>query len=261
MKAVEPKVFLIGESNMVEEGVRAYLEHVGASEWTTDAGTAIELLPEFMGRLCYRSWKPGMNPNVTQVREGNKSYLGHITEVGHGSVIEHSFVNFVFADVSRVFTHELVRHRVGVGISQESMRFVRLNDIPFWFPEWAKKDPELINRCINLLRHIEDHQLWMARHFGLDEKGVKFGEKKHKTSFMRRFAPDGVATTIGWSANPRTLRHVIEMRTNPGAEEEIRLVFSKVAEIVRARYPNLFGDYEIEMADGLPWYKTSNRKI
>ena len=78
---------------------------------------------------------------------------------------------------------------------------------------------------------------------------------------MRRIAPDGLATAIGWSSNFRTLRHVIEMRTNPAAEEEIRLVFAKVAEILVARYPNAFGDYEIEMADGLPWYKTQNRKV
>ncbi len=261
MRLVEPKVFLIGESAVVDEGIKAYLEHVGAPEWTTDAGTAVELLPEFMGRLCYRSWKPGLNVNVGKVREGNDHYLEHIFEVGHGSVVEHPVVNFVFADVSRVFTHELVRHRVGVGISQESMRFVRLTDIPFWFPEWAKSDPKLMERSINLLRHMEEHQLWMAQHFHLDDQGVKFAEKKHKTSFMRRFAPDGVATTIGWSVNPRTLRHIIEMRTDPGAEEEIRLVFGKVAEIVRTRYPNLFPDYEVEVVDGLPWYKTAHKKV
>ena len=47
--------------------------------------------------------------------------------------------------------------------------------------------------------------------------------------FMRRFAPDGVATCIMWTANVRALRHVIEARTAPGAEEEIRLVFAEVA--------------------------------
>ena len=64
---------------------------------------------------------------------------------------------------------------------------------------------------------------------------------------MRRIAPDGLATTIGWSANPRTLRWVLEMRTAPEAEEEIRLVFGKVGEILVARYPNLFGDFTVEM--------------
>ena len=75
----------------------------------------------------------------------------------------------------------------------------------------------------------------MARRFELDEPGVPFAEKKAKTSFMRRFAPEGVATGIMWTANVRALRHVIEARTAPGAEEEIRLVFAEVAGSCSAR--------------------------
>lgn len=261
MRFVEPKVFLIGETVSVESGIRAYLEHVGATDWRTDAETGVELLPEEFGRLCYRSWVPGLNPNVQKVRDGNSQYLGHILEVGHGSVIEHPVINFIFADVSRVFTHELVRHRVGTAISQESLRFVRLSDIPFWFPNWARDDNELIERSIALLSHMESHQKWMAEHFELDKKGVKFSRKKFITSFMRRFAPEGVATSIGWSANPRTIRHILEMRTDPSAEEEIRLVFGEVGKIVTDKYPNLFSDYKVEIVDGLPYYKTKNRKI
>lgn len=261
VRLVEPKMFLIGESAANEEGFREYLKYVGAPDWETDAGTAVELLPEEYGRLCYRSWEPGLNPNVVKVRQGNHQYLEHILEVGHGSVLEHSVMNFVFTDVSRVFTHELVRHRVGTAISQESMRFVRLTDIPFWFPSWAKNDPELMERSMKLLTSLEEHQQWMSKHFGLDEPKTSFELKKHRTSFMRRFAPDGVATTIGWSSNARTLRHLIELRTAPAAEEEIRLVFGQVAAFVKDRYPNLFGDYEIEMVDGLPWYKTKHRKV
>jgi thymidylate synthase ThyX len=142
-------------------------------------------------------------------------------------------------------THELVRHRPGTAVSQESLRFVRLDDIPFWFPGWAREDPELMKRATALLDQMEEFQRWMAGHFGLDEEGVAFHEKKHKTSFMRRLAPDGVATGIVWTANIRTLRHTIEARTDPGAEEEIRLVFGKIAELMRAEAPALFGDYEV----------------
>src|SRR5437764_13336197 len=44
---------------------------------------------------------------------GNKTYLGHILEVGHGSVLEHAYWNFIFSGISRSATHELVRHRAG----------------------------------------------------------------------------------------------------------------------------------------------------
>lgn len=152
-------------------------------------------------------------------------------------------------------THELVRHRPGTAISQESLRFVRLDELPFWFPDWAQQDPELMKRATALLTEMEAFQQWMAGHFRLDDDGVPFHEKKHKTSFMRRFAPDGVATGLVWTANIRALRHTIEMRTDPGAEEEIRLVFGKIAEIMRAEAPALFGDYQVTDGAWVPGWR------
>ena len=57
--------------------------------------------------------------------------------------------------------------------------------------------------------------------------------------------PICVATGLVWTANIRTLRHTIEARTDSGAEEEIRLVFGKIGEIMRAEAPALFGDYTV----------------
>jgi len=101
----------------------------------------------------------------------------------------------------------------------------------------------------------------LAEMFEVDIGAKGFDTKKEMTSAFRRLAPIGLATNIGWSANMRAIRHVIEMRTSPWAEEEIRLVFGQVAEIAIARWGNLFVDYFKEMADGLPWYRTENPKI
>jgi thymidylate synthase (FAD) len=179
---------------------------------------------------------------VTKVRTDHDEYLRNILKQGHGSVLEHVSYSFVFHNVSRVFTHELVRHRAGTAISQESMRYVRLEDIGFWVPEWVD-DPEVLEQVSVFLARAEWLQRFLAIKFGLDDPGTPFSEKKHKTSFMRRFAPDGVATGIMWTANVRELRHVIEARTAPGAEEEIRLVFAEVARIMKDEAPALFGDF------------------
>ena len=152
-------------------------------------------------------------------------------------------------------THELIRHRPGTAVSQESLRFVRLEELPFWFPDWAQQDPELMKRATALLTEMEAFQQWMAGHFRLDDDGVPFHEKKHKTSFMRRFAPDGVATGLVWTANIRALRHTIEMRTDAGAEEEIRLVFGKIGEIMRAEAPALFSDYQVTDGAWVPGWR------
>jgi thymidylate synthase (FAD) len=264
VKPVEPEVFLVAKPELDYDEVGRYLREVGGKRWLErlDRGDLdIELndpqnLAEFAGRLCYRSWEPGLNPNVSRVRTDQTQYLRNILSSLHGSVLEHVSFSLVLHNVSRVLTHELVRHRPGVAISQESLRFVRLQDIPFWFPEWAREDAELMKRATALLEQMEVFQGWMADHFGLDGEAVPFAEKKHKTSFMRRFAPEGVGTGLVWTANVRTLRHTLEARTAPGAEEEIRLLFGKIGEVLRQEAPALFGDYVIDDGAWVPeWRK------
>jgi len=256
---VEPEVYLVARPAVDYDELARYLHQVGGDRWLErlDRGELdAQNLAEFAGRLCYRSFEPGLNPNVVRVRTDQAEYLGNILAQAHGSVLEHVSFSFVLHNVSRVLTHELVRHRVGVAISQESLRFVRLTDIPFWFPEWAREDAELMKRATDLLDRLQEFQQWMAEHFGLDNDGVPFSEKKHRTSFMRRFAPEGVATGLVWTANVRTLRHTIETRTAPGAEEEIRLVFGKIGEIMRKEAPALFGDFEVKDGAWVPrWRK------
>lgn len=247
MKPVQPLVLMLARPQILTDNVATYLEAVGGRSWLDAAGRdeqpSGEKLVEFAGRMCYRSWKPGLNPNVTRVREDSAAYLANVISSQHGSVLEHANYTFVFHNVSRPFTHELVRHRAGVAISQESLRYVRLDNLPVWWPDWAKNDPEVMARTEGLVESMEEFQTWAARHFGLDEPGTPFHDKKQKTSFMRRFAPLGVATGIVWTANLRTLRHCIEMRTAEGAEEEIRLVFNQVAEAMAVECPAIFADY------------------
>ncbi len=260
MKQVEPKVFLVGETRLVEEGLSDYLAHVGAPEWTSDAPSDAEKITEVMGRLCYRSFEPGLNPNVTRVREGNAPYLANIVNVGHGSVLEHGVVNFIFADVSRVVTHELVRHRAGTAMSQESLRFVRLDALSAYVPTHIRENDAGMEIFVRTFEQLEELQRELAEVYDIDNEKT-FAVKKKLTSAFRRIAPIGLATTIGWSCNFRSLRHVIENRTDPHAEEEIRYLFGEVYNVVKERYPNFFADYEVEMVDGLPWVKTPHRKI
>lgn len=244
MKEVSPYVSIIARSMPDDDAIATYLRGIGADDyaWDRRAEEPVDIV-EFGGRMCYRSWEPGLNPNVKKVRRDQTSYIRNILQSGHGSVLEHVTWTFLLEDISRIVTHELVRHRPGVAISQESMRYVRLNDLPMWFPDWATEDTELMEYARYLLTEMEKFQLWAANHFQLDDDDAKFADKKAKTSFMRRFAPGGHATTMVWTANARTLRHVIETRTAPGAEEEIRLVFDDVASIMVSECPLLFGDF------------------
>lgn len=245
MHETTPSVFLISRPSVDLDAIRAYLQDVGGLSWLErrlqdDEQNDAQNLVEFCGRACYRSWEPGLNPNVTRIREDQREYLGNLLRSLHGSVLEHANFTFAFRNVSRVFTHELVRHRAGSAFSQESLRYVRLTDLGFRVPPALEPVREQV---INLVEQLEEFQITAAEALGLDDEGVPFSVKKEVTSALRRLAPIGLSTDIIWTANLRTLRHVIEMRTAPGAEEELRQVFDDVAEIMRNEAPSLFQDF------------------
>jgi thymidylate synthase (FAD) len=284
MHETTPSVFLIARPSIDLDGLRGYLADVGGESWldlrlgeaadgatSADTGTthaedtqgsdasalgavnAGELLVEFGGRACYRSWEPGLNPNVSRIRTDRQAYFANILRSGHGSVLEHANYSFAIRNCSRVFTHELVRHRAGSAFSQESLRYVRLTDIGFRVPPALEP---VRDQVLSIVEQLEEFQLSAAATLGIDEEGVPFHVKKEVTSALRRLAPIGLSTDIVWTANVRTLRHVIEMRTAEGAEEELRLVFDKVARMMLAEAPNLFQDF-VAQDDGswVPEYR------
>jgi thymidylate synthase (FAD) len=247
MHETTPEVFLIARPSIDVEGMSGYLSDVGGESWlkrrleeSDGEPNGGELLVEFGGRACYRSWEPGLNANVSKVRTDQREYFANILRSAHGSVLEHANYSFAIRNCSRVFTHEIVRHRAGSAFSQESLRYVRLTDIGFRVPPALEPVREQV---LAIVEQLEEFQLSAAAELGIDEEGVPFHVKKEVTSALRRLAPIGLSTDIIWTANARTLRHVIEMRTAPGAEEELRLVFDTIARMMQAEASGLFQDF------------------
>ena len=119
----EPTVYMVSRS---QANPFEFLEREGLADWFSDTRSGADLLPEVAGRLCYMSFR---NPRPG----GNKAYIGHILEAGHGSVLEHSVFGFILTGVSRSLTHELVRHR-HLSYSQLSQRYVDESDVAFVVP-------------------------------------------------------------------------------------------------------------------------------
>jgi thymidylate synthase (FAD) len=263
VKFIEPQVFHVAATAVLDEGMRAYFDALEIPDWVTDAPSDAELITEVFGRGCYRSFQVGMNKNVTKIREGNRPYVANILSTRHGSVVEHGSDSYVFYDVSRVFTHELVRNRIGNSFSQESLRYVRLDALKAWFPITFRNHAKADELRAFMQEKFETMERWQRELGELLEIDsiTDFKMKKKLTSAMRRFAPIGLATMIAYTGNHRSIRWAIEQRTDPTAEEEIRLVFGQVAREQRARYRNLYQDMREEMADGLPWYRFENSKI
>src|SRR5437763_7726543 len=147
----EPTVYVMGRQEVTSAELDRFLADHGVT-WQTDTEVAAEHLVEVAGRVCYMSFakpRPG----------GNKAYIGHILEVGHGSVLEHAVWNLLFTGVSRSLTHELVRHRAGFGFSQLSQRYVDESIAEYVEPDCIASDPELHRLWLDAVANT--HQAYM----------------------------------------------------------------------------------------------------
>lgn len=272
MEFTQPRVFRLAGTSIDHYGMAAFLSDIGAEGWSTDTTNPGEHLVEVAGKTCYRSFHEDLNANLRRVRSGdNEGYIGNIIKSQHGSVLEHVYDTFALVGVSRVLTHEMVRHRL-CNFSQESLRFVRLTELAAMYPgvfskeflekigakgmhivgrKHALKDTAdaLLKLFKGTFEHLEDVQLRMANALDLDSL-ESFDGKKKLTSAMRRLAPIGLATTLIMTTNARNWRHIIQQRTSRHAEEEIRMVTGAIFRMLHAHNPNLYQDAKVELIDG-----------
>src|SRR5262245_35558581 len=195
---------------------------------------------------------------------GNKVYLEHILEVGHGSVLEHAVWNFVFTGVSRTLTHELVRHRAGWAYSQLSQRYVDESVAEYVEPDCIAEHPELHQLWVDAV--TQSHRAYMQLAEKLQEAFRDEPDKTLRRKLARQAArsvlPNATETKIFVTANARALRHFIELRGSRHAEPEIRKLAGAVLKIMQQEAPHLFSDYQlVPLPDGTFEATTPHRKV
>jgi thymidylate synthase (FAD) len=252
----EPSVYVVGRQTVNDGEIDRFLKDHGVA-WQTDTLVAGEHLVETAGRVCYMSFakpRPG----------GNQAYIGHILDVGHGSVLEHAVWNLLFTGVSRSLTHELIRHRAGFGYSQLSQRYVDESIAEYVEPDCIADDPELHRLWLDAVG--DAHQAYVQ----LTEKLLKAFESEPDKTLRRKLArqaarsvlPNATETKIFVTANARALRHFVELRGNRHAETEIRKLAIAVLKLMQHEAPNLFGDYQlVPLPDGTFEATTDHRKV
>lgn len=251
-----PAVYLVGRQTISEADLDRFLADHGVA-WQTDTDVAGEHLTEVAGRLCYMSFakpRPG----------GNQAYLGHILEVGHGSVLEHAVWNFIFTGISRSLTHELIRHRAGFGYSQLSQRYVDESIAEYVEPDCIAERPELHRLWLEAVTHSHQAYLKLVEklHEAFKDEPDRTLRRKLARQAARSVLPNATETKIFVTANARALRHFIELRANRHAEVEIRKLAIRVLEIMKAEAPHIFADYELlPLPDGTYEAATPHRKV
>ncbi len=179
-------------------------------------------------RTCYLSFHRYDPPASTE------DLIKKVIRKKHHSVLEHALATFRIKGGSRVFTHELVRHRL-MSPSQESQRYVqygKTRDYDVVVPPTIKGSP-YYERYLEMVAEAE-------RFYG---EMVAADIPKEDARYV---LPNGTTSEIVISANLREYRHIFTVRCHPRAHWEIRDICLQMLRILKREVPVVFWDYEID---------------
>ena len=267
----EPGVILLAQSVPHLEGLRAFLggfdENLEFPQYLDDP---VSLDPsaqivKVAGQACYMSFGPKRTHN-----EDAEDYIGRLIESGHGSVLEHPNFTFLFYGVDRMFTHELVRHRAGMGYSQESQRYVGGNVLRFVERPEFQVDPELHSAFERRIDRVaEEYEKVTMRLLHLQQEGLDIVTAEYTTDKRKkvRQASRAVLTNeaeaiIVATGNLRAWRHIINMRASEHAEIQIRRPIYRAFLCLKEVESISLADFEtVELPDGTHAVHTPYPKV
>jgi thymidylate synthase (FAD) len=192
---------------------------------------------EYGARISHRS-EENMNEN-TWTRFIQNVVVDH----GDWSVVEHASCS-VIAVMDRGITHEWVRHRL-MSFTQESTRFVNYE---------KKMPPSFIypivgvecKACSSEIKiHEEDCKYdrdWVYGIVDAESRYKSLLKKGWRPQEARSVFPNALAAKIMTSANLRSWRHLLLMRTTKEAHPQIRQICDPLLEEFKKYVPLLFDD-------------------
>ncbi len=190
-----------------------------------------DLVVFIAARLCYSSKEVDeIKKEFYEKPEYPPKLLSNLIEKGHHSVLEHASFTYYIEGISRVTTHQLVRHRIA-SYSQQSQRYVRLGDRwgTFVIPDTLKDLPEAKEFMESSLR--------------LYQKLVESGVPKEDARYV---LSQGITSRIIVTMNARELRHFFNLRLHPSAQWEIRELAGKMLQLAKEKAPIIFADFELK---------------
>ena len=202
---------------------------------------------EKSGRTCYQSLPKGQSGY----------FIRMLVKNGHTSVLEHAYATFRWY-CNRGVTHELVRHRAGIGYSQESTRFCNYKGGVMFMVPGEIEIPDMF--CGMEVRaydgHLQQHSDaggqvhkigevafdWATHMEACEEYYQGCIEAGNKPGFARGGLPIDVKTEIVVTANFRAWRTVLGQRTSMKAHSHIRFLADTTLKKLAYLAPSCFED-------------------
>ena len=176
-------------------------------------------------RLCYSPIGAAqLEEKITD--EQAAKLVRKLVEMGHYSTLEHVTFTFAIEGVSRVLTHQLVRHRIA-SYSQQSQRYVKEHDFETILPLSIAARPAEREKFEKLMGEIRTlYTEWT-------EMGIPAEDARY-------ILPNAAETKIVVTMNVRSLYNFFRLRCCTRAQWEIRALAEKMLAEVKEVAPVLF---------------------
>ncbi|SHJ31482.1 FAD-dependent thymidylate synthase [Lutispora thermophila] len=209
-----------------------------------------EKLVAAAAKLCYS--KVGIDGILEGLDESKtEKFLNMLMDLGHESPIEHVSFTFGVEGISRVLSHQLVRHRIGCSYSQQSQRYVKLDQFEYIIPpqieendearqlfiDAMKRDQEVYDKLVEIL-YKENYKKYIEE--GKTEKQAAQMAEKVSIEDARYVFPNACETKIVFTMSARALLNFFRMRCCERAQWEIREMATEMLKKVREVAPILF---------------------
>lgn len=176
-------------------------------------------------RLCYSAI--GAAQLEEKMSDEAAAKLVHkLVSMGHFSPIEHVSFTFAIEGVSRVLTHQLVRHRIA-SYSQQSQRYVAEHNFENIMPPSIGAKPEAKAKFEKLMADIQ----------GLYNEFTEMGIANEDARYV---LPNAAETKIVCTFNARSLMNFFQLRCCSRAQWEIRELANRMLAECKKVAPILF---------------------
>lgn len=178
-------------------------------------------------RICYRDIAA---KELLQAEEESLSrkLIAELFASGHMSAFEHVSFTFGIDGLSRVASHQLVRHRLA-SFSQQSQRYVSMSPDPeaVIIPPNIKANPDALRLYSEAVRHSQEIYRELCA-MGIPKEDARF------------ILPHGHSTRLIMTMNARELHHFFGLRLCRRAQWEIRELARKMLILCREKAPVIF---------------------
>ncbi len=176
-------------------------------------------------RLCYSPvGAEELEQTMADTQVG--TLIAKLFNMGHLSTFEHVSFTFAIEGISRVLTHQLVRHRIA-SYSQQSQRYVTEHGFEYIVPPTVAAKPEAKAKFDQLLAEIQQTY----------DELVAMGVHQEDARYVLANATE---TKIVVTMNARSLLHFFEKRCCQRAQWEIRNLANAMLAEVKSVAPRLF---------------------